>query len=59
MTKCEDNGFEHLWDNTTPNVIYPTYPPQFPSSERTCKNCGKREREIVVQEEIKEWQQIK
>lgn len=38
--KCEKFGFEHAWVDTTPNVVYPTNPPQYPDREETCKNCG-------------------
>lgn len=37
--KCESQKFKHAWVNTTPNIVYPTYPPQSPSKQETCSNC--------------------
>lgn len=55
-SKCEDIGFEHCWEDTTPNVVYPTYPPRYPPKTRKCRNCGREESEVVKQKEIREWQ---
>lgn len=38
--KCEKAGFQHAWENSTPNIVYPTNPPRYPAQEETCKNCG-------------------
>ena len=50
--KCEEAGFEHSWENTTPNVVYPTFPPRYPDTEETCRNCGLKR---WHREEIKRW----
>jgi hypothetical protein len=33
--------FNHKWLDTTPNIIYPTNPPQRPLQQRKCEICGK------------------
>lgn len=38
-TKCSEQWFEHAWEDTTPNLVYATYPPQYPDRQETCKNC--------------------
>jgi hypothetical protein len=54
--KCEDIGFKHKWKDTTPQWVYATYPPQYPSKQRQCENCGKQQTEKLVQREVREWQ---
>lgn len=54
--KCKEAGFEHAWEDVTPNIIYPTYPPQYPPKTERCINCGIKRELIVTQPEIKEWQ---
>ena len=54
--KCEDANFEHLWEDTTPNEAYATWPPTYPPKQRKCRNCGKEQILKLVQQEIKEWQ---
>lgn len=39
QTKCSEQGFEHAWENTTPNIVYCTFPASYPDKEETCKNC--------------------
>ncbi len=56
MTKCETYDFEHLWEDTTPNIVYATYPPSYPPKQRKCKNCGLEQTEKLIQREIREWQ---
>ena len=53
--KCEDIGFVHAWKDITENIVYATYPPSYPPRERRCLNCGKIEKLITKQEEVKEW----
>jgi hypothetical protein len=52
--KCEEIGFEHAWEEVTPNVVYPTDPPQYPPRTEKCKNCGKVRKLITIQQVIKE-----
>ena len=40
QNKCEELKMKHAWENTTPNIVYPTYPPQYPAKRETCLNCG-------------------
>ncbi len=56
--RCEDIGFEHLWqyDEEWP---YDTPPPP---PRRKCRNCGRVEKECVVvpaQEEVREWREVR
>ncbi len=53
--KCEKLGFVHSWEDTTPNVVYPTYPPQYPNKSERCENCGLERELIVIQPEVKGW----
>lgn len=53
--KCDDIAFAHLWEDTTPNIVYATMPPSYPPKTRRCKNCGVEQKEIVKQREIREW----
>lgn len=39
-TKCKELGFAHAWVNITDNIVYATYPPQYPPKKEKCKNCG-------------------
>lgn len=39
MNKCEKLKMNHAWEDTTPNVVYPTFPPQYPPKQDTCSNC--------------------
>lgn len=55
FSKCEKLGFEHLWEDTTPNIVYATMPPQYPPKQRKCINCHKKQVEIIIQREIREW----
>jgi hypothetical protein len=55
MNKCEQAGFEHAWEDVTPQEVYLTNPPQFPPKTEKCKNCGLTRRYVTVQREIKEW----
>ena len=57
--KCEEIGFQHCWEDTTPNIIYLTMPPQYPPKERVCVNCGRKEVLITIQTEETEWQERK
>lgn len=54
--KCEEIGFVHAWQDITENIIYPTYPPQYPPRKRQCLNCGKIETQVTKQEEVKVWE---
>ncbi len=54
--KCEDSGFKHLWEDTTPNIVYTSNPPSFPPKQRTCENCGIKEVLKLKQREIREWE---
>ncbi len=54
--KCERAGFEHLWEDTTPNFVYATLP-QYPPKERKCRNCGKQQVEKILQQEIRQWEE--
>lgn len=54
--KCEDIGFEHCWEDITPNIVFTSMPPQYPASQRRCKNCGRHEIEVIKQSEIREWE---
>lgn len=38
--KCKEQGLVHAWKNITENIIYPTYPPQYPPTKEQCQNCG-------------------
>ena len=38
--KCKEAGFQHSWEDVTPNVVYPTCPPQYPPRQERCRNCG-------------------
>lgn len=38
--KCERLKMEHAWENITPNIVYPTMPPQYPDHTEKCINCG-------------------
>lgn len=40
QNKCEELKMKHAWKNTTPNIVYATYPPQYPCRQDTCLNCG-------------------
>lgn len=40
QNKCEEKNFEHAWTDITPNIVYPTYPPQYPPRQEECRNCG-------------------
>lgn len=51
-TKCSELGFKHSWNNTTPNIVYPTNPAQYPDNEETCDNCGLKR---ISRREIREW----
>lgn len=53
--KCEKVGFEHAWEDVTPNIVYATNPPQYPPKTERCLNCGLVRRFITKQREIKEW----
>jgi len=55
INKCEKAGFEHAWEDITPNIVYPTNPPQCPPKSERCKNCGAERKLITTQQEIKEW----
>jgi len=39
ITKCSEAGFDHSWENSTPNIVYACYPPKYPDKQETCKNC--------------------
>ena len=39
MNKCEKLKIHHAWENCTPNIVYPTYPPQYPPKQEKCRNC--------------------
>lgn len=39
-TACDAVGFYHSWEDVTPNVVYPTNPPQYPPHTEKCRNCG-------------------
>lgn len=39
-TKCKKLGFAHAWVNITENIVYATFPPQYPPKKEKCKNCG-------------------
>jgi len=43
--------YGHRWQGTTLNIVYTSYPPQYPPRERTCTMCGKRE----IHESIDRW----
>lgn len=51
MNKCEEQGFQHAWEDTTSNVVYATYPPQYPQKQETCKNCWLKR---IYRREVKE-----
>lgn len=53
--KCKKLGFEHAWEDITPNFVYATYPPQYPPKKERCLNCGIERSLITKQREIKEW----
>lgn len=53
---CEKEGIIHAWEKVENNMVYLTNPPKYPAPERICLNCGKRERLVTKQQEIKEWQ---
>ena len=40
MNKCEELKFSHAWEDVTPNIVYPTNPPQYPPRQEKCVNCG-------------------
>lgn len=40
MNRCEKLGIGHAWENATPNIVYPTNPPQYPNRREKCLNCG-------------------
>jgi len=40
MNRCDELGLKHAWEDTTPNIVYPTNPPQYPNHQQTCQNCG-------------------
>ena len=56
LDDCEKQGLAHAWFDITPNVVYPTNPPQYPPKTEKCANCGKVRELITVQKEVKEWQ---
>ena len=39
-TKCSEQKLVHSWTDTTPNIVYPTNPPQYPNKQEQCLNCG-------------------
>lgn len=58
MNKCEELGFQHCWESTTPQCVYLTMPPKYPNQTRKCVNCGLKQEERIVQPEIKEWKDV-
>lgn len=38
--KCKEQGFVHAWQDITENIVYATYPPQYPPRKEQCQNCG-------------------
>jgi len=38
--KCEDNGFEHAWEDVGNDFNVTVYPPEPVDKQETCKNCG-------------------
>lgn len=55
--KCEDIGFEHNWEDITPNIVYPTNQPSFPAKQRRCVNCGRHETLVTKQPLVQNWEQ--
>lgn len=53
--KCEKLGLQHAWEISGNSMVYLTDPVQYPDPQRKCVNCGKVERLVIVQREIKEW----
>jgi hypothetical protein len=45
--------FGHRWIDTTPGILYPSYPPQYPAKQRNCDICGKGQ-----VKKIPEWEDI-
>lgn len=35
--------YGHWWQDSTPQIMYPTHPPKFPPFQRTCRLCGRTE----------------
>lgn len=54
--KCEEIDFEHCWEDTTPNIVLASMPPQSPPKQRRCVNCGKEEVLRTKQPLIQEWE---
>ena len=48
--------YGHMWENTTPNFIYTTCPPQYPPATRKCSICGKSQ---VEKKTKSEWVDVK
>lgn len=38
--KCKKVGFIHAWEDITSNIIYASYPPNYPPKQEVCMNCG-------------------
>jgi len=55
---CEKEGLAHAWDYPENNIVFPTFPPQYPDQTRKCLNCGKEEVYKTIQHEIKEWRPL-
>lgn len=54
--RCEDVGFEHYWAYDNRLYLLACDPPQ--ARRRTCRNCGRQEREVAVQKEVLEWRVV-
>ncbi len=58
--KCEKAGFNHAWEDTTPNEVYATFPATFPDKQETCKNCWLikyHRQEVKKWEEYSDWKE--
>jgi len=51
-TKCDEIGFEHAWEDITPQEVYFTNPPQYPPRIERCKNCGLIRKLIIEKKNI-------
>lgn len=52
MNKCVGLNMAHAWEDVTPNIVYPTNPPQYPVRREKCLNCGLVK---VFKEEHRSW----